>query len=238
MKKRQLLWLPGLLCNGALFEPVNTLLPPTIKPFCATIPPETTMCELAKAVLEQASDEFILGGLSMGGILAFEVYRQAPQRVKGLILLDTNAAADRPTMTKERNRLVAMAQQGHFSSITPEHLMPLLIHPDRQNDSGLVELINRMAEDVGIDAFVAHAQALQMRSDSTGMLKDITVPTLVICGKDDQLCPVRNHTTIAEQLPQCSLQIIPHCGHLSALEAAKVVSYSIRCWLRLHGLVV
>lgn len=99
----------------------------------------------------------------MGGILAFEVYRQAPERVKGLVLIDTNAADEMPAVTEKRDALVDRAIAGEFSAITREVLLPVLIHPSRMADVTLTDSICGMADNIGIEAFIAHAKALATR---------------------------------------------------------------------------
>ncbi|PSW18430.1 alpha/beta hydrolase [Photobacterium sanctipauli] len=228
-----LLWLPGLLCDQQLFEPVNDLLPSYIQPQCASLDVADSMQALARKVLEEAPDTFVLGGLSMGGILAFEVYRQAPERVKGLILLDTNAADEKPEVTVKRDALVDRAIAGEFAAITPEVLMPVLIHSDRLNDKELTATISQMAENVGIEAFIAHAKALATRPDARPLLADITVPTLVICGREDALCPVTNHLLMAQHVPEVSLHVLAGCGHLSTMECPQAVAKHIVNWFEM-----
>ncbi|MGF1740387.1 alpha/beta hydrolase [Vibrio profundum] len=228
-----LLWLPGLLCNNQLFQPVNQHLK-GVEPVCAELTAQNSMQELARTILEQAPESFILGGLSMGGILAFEVYRQAPKRVKGLILLDTNSADEfaLPEVTAKRNLLVDKAINGQFSSITPDSLMPVLIHIDRLKDTELTQTICQMAENIGVERFVNHAQALASRPDARPLLGDIVVPTVVICGREDALCPVTNHLLILEKIPNASLHVLPNCGHLSTLEKPTEVAGLINGWLK------
>lgn len=229
-----LLWLPGLLCDEALFAEVNQTLPEWVTPETAQLGYLDSMMHLASKVLQEAPEHFVLGGLSMGGILAFEVYRQAPERVKGLILLDTNAADEKPEVSERRNALVERALNGEFEAITPDVLMPLLIHPSRLGDTRLTDCISTMAINVGIDAFQAHANALASRSDARPLLRDISVPTLVVTGRDDLLCPIGNHLLMAEQIPDVTLHIIADCGHLSTLEQPVNVGQRINAWLSHH----
>lgn len=231
-KPLSILWLPGLLCDSDLFKEVNQALPSWVEPDVVDLPILNSMPDLAKAIIARAPEQFILGGLSMGGILAFEIYRQAPEKVLGLILMDTNAADEKINVTQGRDQLVAQALNGQFSEITPQVLLPKLIAHHRLNDKPLTERVNLMAENVGVDAFVAHAQALASRSDSRSMLGDISVPTLVICGKEDVLCPLDNHLLMAKHIPQVSLQVIPHCGHLSSMENPTMVAKHITNWLQ------
>lgn len=227
-----LLWLPGLLCDETLFSPVNDLLSAHVKPICAELQALDSMAALAKDILDSAPESFILGGLSMGGILAFEVYRQAPERVKGMILLDTNSSDEKQEVTDKRNLLVAKANSGQFSLITPDHLLSVLIHPERLTDTPLVNDICQMAENVGVEKFTSHAQALATRPDARPLLSQISVPSLIISGRDDLLCPIENHLLMDEVIANSTLEVIERCGHLSTLEQPELVADTINSWIK------
>ncbi|WP_339389095.1 alpha/beta fold hydrolase [Vibrio caribbeanicus] len=233
-KSLPLIWLPGLLCDGTLFEDVDQCLPEWIAPACFTLDALPTMEQLAADVLAKAPKEFVLGGLSMGGILAFEVYRQAPHRVKGLILMDTNSANEKNEVSEKRNALVSRALNGEFEQITPEVLMPLLIHPSRLEESDLTGKIEQMAINIGLEAFQAHANALATRPDARPFLSEISVPTIVLTGKNDLLCPIDNHLLMAQHIPDVTMHVLPNCGHLSSLEQPEAVALRLSNWLDLY----
>ncbi|GAM62898.1 beta-ketoadipate enol-lactone hydrolase [Vibrio ishigakensis] len=231
MSQTPLIWLPGLLCDQDLFADMNAELPTWVAPQTAKLGALDSMQAMAKKVLDETPQQFVLGGLSMGGILAFEVYRQAPDRVKGLILMDTNAADEKPEVSVKRDALVERAENGEFEAITPEVLMPVLIHESRLLDAELTQRVSQMAENIGLDAFKAHAKALATRPDQRPLLSDITCPTLVITGKQDALCPMANHLLMAEHISDVSLHVIPECGHLSSMEKPPEVASIVSDWL-------
>lgn len=232
MSQTPLILLPGLLCDQDLFVDMNKELPNWVAPHTVKLGESDSMQALAQQVLKDAPEEFVLGGLSMGGILAFEVYRQAPHRVKGLILMDTNSADEKPEVSAKRDALVARSQVGEFEAITPEILMPVLIHESRQGDAALTRRISKMAENIGPIAFKAHAKALATRPDQRPLLADINCPTLVITGKQDALCPMANHLLMAEYIQDVSLHVIPECGHLSSMEKPKQVASVVSDWMQ------
>ncbi|WP_409202839.1 alpha/beta fold hydrolase [Vibrio sp. SS-MA-C1-2] len=231
-----LLLLPGLLCNESLFEPIYKELPEGVAPYCVRLKAANTMQEMAKEVLDKAPEQFLLGGLSMGGILAFEVYRQAPERVLGLVLMDTNSADEVQAVTDKRNILVNQAKAGEFDNITPDILMPVLIHPSRLVETNLTDRVTAMATDIGLTHFIAHAEAIGTRADSRPLLSKITVPTLVMTGSDDLLCPMVNHTLINDTISESELHVIDGCGHLSTMEKPQQVGSILSHWLTSKGL--
>lgn len=185
---------------------------------------------MAHDVLARAPPHFALAGLSMGGYLALEVVRQAPERVTHLCLLDSTARPDTDEQTKRRRILMALAQKGEFRGVTPR-LLPLLIHPDRLGDKELTGTIMDMAERVGRDAFLKQQEAIIHRADSRPFLKDIRCPAQVIVGRQDVLAPPNIMQEIADGIPGAKFAIIENCGHLSTLERPEAVTSCIKSWL-------
>jgi pimeloyl-ACP methyl ester carboxylesterase len=168
----------------------------------------------------------------MGGYLAFEILRQAPDRVTRLALLDTSARADTPEKTKLRQDLIDLAQTGEFKGVTPR-LLPRLIHPARLGDAALVGSVLAMAERVGREAFLRQERLLMLRPDSRHDLGLIHCPTLVLCGRQDGLTPLAESEEMAEKIPRAKLVVIEDCGHLSTMERPRAVSAVLRYWLQI-----
>ena len=139
-----LLLLPGLLCDAALWRHQIETLVDIADIAVADLTEEDSGSGMAQRVLASAPDEFALAGLSMGGYVAFEILRQAPDRVKRLALLDTTARADLPEKVKLRQDLIELARTGAFKGVTPR-LLPRLIHPARMDDAVLVGSVLAMA---------------------------------------------------------------------------------------------
>jgi len=225
-----LILVPGLLCDAALWQnQINAL-----KNMADCIVPDTTrhdnIAAIAGAVLAKAPPRFALAGLSMGGYVALEIMRQAPERVLKLALFDTSARADTLEQQERRRLLLVMSQAGQFKGVTPR-LLPLLIHHDRTHDTELTTLITSMAERVGREAFHNQQTAILNRSDSRAFLKDITCPTLVVGGKQDAITPPELLREIADGVKGSHMEIIDECGHLSPLERPDAVTGLMRQWL-------
>lgn len=166
----------------------------------------------------------------MGGYVALEIMRVAPERVARLALLDTSARADTPEQTAARRELIELSQEGRFDEV-PRRLLPNLVHPDRLDDERLTSVVLSMAGAVGSKAFVRQEEAIIGRPDSRGDLPGIACPTLVLCGREDALTPMHLHEEMADLIPGSRLRVIDECGHLSALERPEGVTAALREWL-------
>ena len=229
-EKIPLLLLPGLLCDRHLWRPQIEALADRVEPLVADLTRDDSFAAMARRVLGEAPPRFALAGLSMGGYVAQEIIRQAPERVLKLALLDTTARADRPEQTQRRRDLIALSERGRFRGVTAQ-LLPLLIHKDRLGDAALIKTVVEMADAVGADAFRRQETAIIERRDGRDDLARIGVPTLVLCGREDALTPPDLHEEMARLIPGAELEIIEHCGHLSTLERPDQVNGAMREWL-------
>jgi len=230
MTPTPLLLLPGLLCDRALWQSQIHDLNDVADCRVPDLGGHDSMAALAAAVLAQAPPRFAVAGLSMGGYVALEILRQAPERVMRLALLDTSARADTPEQRQRREDLMALARQGRFKGVTPR-LLPLLLHPERLADQALVDTVMGMAERVGAEAFLRQQTAIMGRSDSRELLPGIRCPSLVLCGRQDALTPLERSLEMADAIPGARLSVLEHCGHLSSLEHPTRVSAALRAWL-------
>jgi pimeloyl-ACP methyl ester carboxylesterase len=166
----------------------------------------------------------------MGGYVAQEIMRRAPERVLRLALLDSSARGDNAVQARRRRGLIELAGRGRFKGVTPR-LLPMLIHPDRLQDEALTGAVMAMAAAVGKDAFLSQQQAFLGRADGRDDLAKIRCPTLVLCGRQDALTPPKLHQEMAAAIPDATLVVIENCGHLSTLEAPEAVTAAMRDWL-------
>lgn len=225
-----LVLIPGLNCTAKLFAPQIEILGRLMPIFLPDHARDTSMETIAARVLAEAPPQFALGGLSMGGYIAFEILRQAQERVTRVAFLDTNAIADAPERVSLRRAQVAEAKAGRFREIV-EQLYPLYVHPARYEDETLRDQFLAMCEATGPDGFARQIEAIIGRPDSRPFLKDIRVPATVIVGAEDQATPVAQAREIARSVRGASLHIVPHCGHLSTLEAPRTVTALLASFL-------
>ena len=229
--KLGLMLVPGLLCDALLWRHQIDALGTDFKCWVADHTRSETMAGVAADALRDAPFErFALAGLSMGGYIALEIMRQAAHRVDRLALLDTSARADTPEQLEKRRGLIALARRGRFIGVT-RAVLPLFIHPSRLKDQQLVATVKKMAKNTGRDRFIRQEEAIMSRPDSVSLLKTITCPTLVLCGRQDAVAPLDRHEEMANGIPGATLTVIEECGHLSTLERPTEVSAALRAWL-------
>ncbi len=222
--------LPGLLCDAALWRPQVEALADVADIAAADFTSQDNVADMARSVLDAAPERFALAGLSMGGYVAHEIMRQAPERVDRLALLDPSAREDTDEQRARRRGLIELAQKGQFKGITPR-LLPLFLHADRLDDTPLVETVTGMAQRVGKDAFLRQQKAILGRPDSRAQLSGYRCSTLVLCGRQDALTPLEVSEEMAEAIPGADLVVIEECGHLATLEKPEPVNAALRAWL-------
>lgn len=230
MTMPHLILIPGLTCTAALWAPQVAALREHVTITIGDHSSAGTMAGIARAILASAPANFALAGLSMGGYIAFEIMRQAPERVTRLALLDTSAKPFDQTQAPQRHALVALARKIGMEGALAK-LLPVFIHPARLTDTTLVGVVTQMARDTGVDTFARQQQALMSRPDSRPILATIRCPTLVLTGAQDLLTPVTEHEEIAAGIAGAQLEVLPDCGHLSTLERPEAVNAAMQRWL-------
>ncbi|GAA2494367.1 alpha/beta hydrolase [Terrabacter carboxydivorans] len=208
---------PGLLCSARLYE---QLLPAVWSYGGVTIADnrrDSTMTAMAQRLLAAAPDRFVLAGLSMGGYVALEVLRLAPERVTGLALISTSARADSPEQVASRREQAQAVAVGRFGELV-EAVYPLLVDAANIARTDLADFWRRMALDIGPDAFVAQLTAVMGRPDSRPDLASIRCPTAVVHGTGDRLIAPENAVEISRAISGAELTLVPDAGHMMAQE--------------------
>jgi pimeloyl-ACP methyl ester carboxylesterase len=227
-----ILLVPGLVSSARIYAPVIPALwrfgPVTV----ANHIRDDNIGAMARRILAEAPPRFALAGHSMGGYIAFEIMRQAGERVAKLALINTQARPDTPEATARRRGMMARAMAGEFRGVLDE-LFPGFVHPSRREDAALRQLVYDMGEDVGAEAFVRQQQAVISRPDSRPVLAWIKCPTLVLTGDEDNTIPNSLSVEMAGGIHGAKLTILPQCGHLPQPEQPQATAEALVEWLRL-----
>lgn len=226
MSSPQIVLIPGLMNDADLWRDQVAGLADIARPRVADITRGTTLAVLAEMVLATSADTFALAGFSLGGLVAQEVMRRAPERVTHLALLDTTMLPDTRERIAERQALVAQAQKpGRFHGFGRKLAMSYL-SPANQSNAELIGRVRAMTGRLGPDVFIR--QNGIDRPDSRASLARITCPTLVLCGRHDVLTPPALHEDMARRIPGAELAILEESGHLTPLEEPQRVTAELR----------
>ena len=229
-----LVLLPGMMCDARVYQQqimaLSAHVPVTVAPLIGGERVE----DIASHLLRQLPARFALAGLSMGGIVAMEILRRAPERVSKLCLISTSPLPDTPAQAATREPLIISARTGRLEDVLRKSMLPEYLAPGPQR----IELLNfmqQMGMELGHALFVDQTRALQRRRDQQGTLRKCNVPTLILCGEYDQLTPVKRHEFMAELIPTATLEVITAAGHLPTVERPDVVNRVLVEWLSEKG---
>jgi len=220
--------LPGLLCDDfvwrhqkAALSAFGDLRIPDFRPF-------PSITAMAQHVLDDAPRTFALAGHSMGGRVAMEIFRLAPERVERLALLDTAAHPPAPGEEDKRQELIDLAKREGMDALAARWLPPML-HPHHM---GLYDELAAMVRRGTPESFENQQRALWNRPDARPVLLRVACPTLVLCGREDAWSPVRQHEEIAAAIRGSKLVVVEECGHMSTVEQPAAVTAAMTDWLR------
>lgn len=214
--------LSGMMCDERMWSEQIAAL--DIPVSVADMSNNDSISAMAESVLATAPNQFALAGLSMGGILAFEIWRQAPGRITHLMLMDTNPHPDTADRQTLRLQQIDDVLSGGLRSVAVESLKPLYLAEKHRDDEQLLGTILDMALDLGPEVFKRQSIALINRPDSVPTLSTISCPTTVMCGREDTLCPMNFHELMASEIADATLTVIDNCGHLATMEQPHIVN--------------
>lgn len=227
---------PGLVCDEAVWEAqIAGLEGRTIQ--VASHGLLDSLEGMARNILAAAPPRFMLAGHSMGGRVALEIMAIAPERVVRLALLDTGhaglaAGADGERERAGRYRLREIARNDGMVAMGRDWARGM-VHPDRLADETLMNSIYQMIGRAPLARFEAQIEALLARPDRTDLLRQIRVPTLVLCGQQDSWSPPAQHEFMARRIPGSRLVTVPDCGHMSTMERPAAITRALNEWM--HG---
>jgi len=225
-----LVLLPSLMADARLWGAQIEAFSASHAVHLAHVGPGTTIEDMAEAALYGAPGEFSLVGHGLGGMVAVEMLRRAPERVKRLALMCTNCLAETPPAAAERALRIARAKAGKLAEALAGELPRGCFAPGEYHDV-VVEFMTGMALEVGAETYLRQAAALQRRPDQQRTLRQVRVPTLILCGDEDTLYLPRRHEFMAGLVPRAQLVELPRAGHLPMVERPRATNEVLRLWL-------
>ncbi len=225
-----ILLVPGLGGSPRIYAPVLDALwrfgPVTV----ANHVRDDTMGAVARRILAEAPPRFALAGHSMGGYIAFEIMRQAPDRVAKLALINTQARPDSDEVKARRRAQIARVEEGELHGVLDD-LFPGFVHPARRGDAALRQLVHDMGDDVTAQGFVRNLTAIMARPDSRPTLAKIRCPTLVLTGDSDNTLSNTLSKEMADGIYGAKLVVLSDCGHLPQPEKPRETAQALTAWL-------
>lgn len=224
-----LVLLPAMMCDARLYEAQLTELSRERAVMMAPLIGERIE-DMASAVLTMAPRRFALAGSDLGGMVAMEIMRRAPDRVTRIALMGTTPLPESPQHAAAREPLMIAARAGRLLEVI-DQVTPLQSFANGPGRLTGPKILHQMANDLGPDAFVAQTRALQRRRDQQPTLRKIRQPALVICGAEEVIYSVKRHQFMADLIPYADLKVIEGAGHFPTLEQPQIITDTLRTWL-------
>jgi 3-oxoadipate enol-lactonase len=239
----------GFPMHAGLWEPQLRAVPrgwrfiaPDLRGFGAAAPVASGEAPLPRSMDEYAAElellldhlglgRPVLGGLSMGGYVAFALMRRQPERFHALVLADTRPQADTEEGRAKRREMQKLARRGGAAAMAGEMVPKLLGADTRRERPELAETVRALIEPHAPDALIAALEAMLTRPDSTPDLPSIRCPVLIIVGQQDVLTPPADSETMHHLVPESHLVVIPGAGHVPNLEQPDAFNAALAAFL-------
>ncbi|WP_020654871.1 alpha/beta fold hydrolase [Massilia niastensis] len=223
-----ILLVPGYMLDETLWDDVSDRLAPYGPLVHADLRHDSTIDAMARRALDSAPPSFVLIGFSMGGYVAREILRQAPERVRALVLIATSTRADSPAQRQRKGVIAKAAPSVSFSGLSRTAIATSL-HPKEGNNEALIDKVRAMGVRLGGDTF--RRQSVLERAGDLELLHQIRCPTLVIAAAQDRLRSLDESEEMHAAIPGARLVVIEDSGHMIPLEAPERLAGVILPWL-------
>lgn len=231
MQSATLVFIPGLLSDAWIWHNQLDAFAARGPIHIPKLTEAPTLTAMAEQVLAETSGPLAVAGHSMGGRVAFEMVRLAPERIERLAGISTGLDVPHPAEGGKRAKLLELARQEGMAALAAQTVIPTMIEAHRQ-DAALVEGLTQMVERATPEIMERQQNALLVRPDASTYLGAVRCPTAFICGREDRWTPASQHETLHALVPGSTLTLIDNCGHMSLIEAPGAVNAALAVWLK------
>lgn len=228
--KQRLVLVPGSLCDERVWQHQAAGLANLADITIPSLHGHDSLAAMAETILADAPDSFALAGFSMGGRVALEMFRLAPERIERLALIDSSIHPIAEGEAERRQPQIDMAREKGLAALAA-WWNPKIAHPSKRDDAAFMGLLENMACTFSPDDYEKEARALLTRPDPRGLLSRIAVPVLILAGEEDPLSTIERNRSIAEAIPHAELVIVAGAGHFPMLEKPAEVTAAMKAWL-------
>ncbi len=233
-----LVLIPGLMCSPRVWQDLLPHLRADVHAVLIDHAPSSSLTEMAQRVLDQSPPHFAVAGHSMGGRVAMEMMRMAPERIEQIALIDTayQPRATGPAGEQERARRYILRDLAFEKGVRAmaHTWVQDMVHPARLQDADLIEAIVRMFEAKSADTFAGQIEALLNRPDASDVLRSLRIPTLLAVGREDNWSNLAQHQAMQALAPHATLDVIEEAGHMAPMEQPLAMAESLNRWLGAH----
>lgn len=231
-----LVLVPGLMCNAQVWQAMLAFLPAGTSTWIADHGDAANLTHMAERLLALAPETFAMAGHSMGGRVAMEVVRMAPERVTRIALIDTaylpRALGEAGELEKARRYVLRNMALEHGVRTMARTWVNDMVHPDRLSDTALIDAIVDMFDEKTAAIFSNQIEALLNRPDASGVLRSLKIPTLLAVGRQDTWANLAQHEAMQTLAPNAVLEVIEDAGHMAPMERPQVMGACLSRWLK------
>lgn len=230
MALEPLVLIPGLMADARLFLPQLVQLGAARSMQVALPTQGDTVEAISEAILGGLPEKFALLGHGLGGDVALDIIRRAPDRVTRVVLMAADPLAESPNAAADREKRMVAARAGRLAEAMVQEIPPSTLADGPWRDD-ILALIRDMAFNLGEGVFLRQSRALQRRPDQQKTMRRVKLPALVIAGEADTLVPMRRQEFTANLMPFGKLHVIKDAGHLATLEQPEAVTAALDTFL-------
>ncbi|SDO04615.1 alpha/beta fold hydrolase [Alkalicoccus daliensis] len=224
--------IPGTLCDDMLWQHQKSKFSEWTDVIIADISNEDSIHKMARNILDNAPERFILAGLSLGGIVAIEIMNIAPERVLKLALLNSNPSPASSSQKETWKEQEVLTLNNQFHEVIQNQFIPPMLYAEKLNEQ-LISDVYQMCRNIGEKGFINQLRANANRPNGREVLPGIVCPTLIVGGKQDKVCTEKIQEEMSELIPSATLIMIENCGHLSTLDQPEAVTAVMEYWIKI-----